>query len=129
MMQSLVILIPLLPLAAAIVVGCIGWLLKGRSHLPVVAALAVSFVLSLLLLKDVSSEANSRAKDTGSKSVGYEQTFTLWQWANIADAYPAHPSHPVGLAPGVATKPGIALGNSPSKSRDFKIDVTLRADP
>jgi NADH-quinone oxidoreductase subunit L len=127
--ESLVILIPLLPLAAAIVVGCFGWLLKGRSHLPVVAALAVSFALSLLLLKEVSSEANSHAKDTVSKLVGYEQTFTLWQWANIADAYPAHPSHPVNLAPGVATRPTIARGNSPSKSRDFKIEVTLRADP
>src|SRR5438270_8445804 len=104
MMQSLVILIPLLPLAAAIVVGCFGWLLKGRSHLPIVSALAVSFVLSLLLLKEVSSGANSQAKDPAIKSVGSKQTFTLWQWANIADAFPAHPSHPVNLAPGVATR-------------------------
>jgi NADH-quinone oxidoreductase subunit L len=129
MMQSLVILIPLLPLAAAIIVGCFGWLLKGRSHLPVVAALAISFVLSLLLLKEVHSEANSEARDKTSKSIGYEQTFTLWQWADMADAYPARPMHPVNLAPGVATRPALAAGSSPSQSRDFKIEVTLRADP
>ncbi|HEV3415880.1 MAG TPA: hypothetical protein VG056_03685, partial [Pirellulales bacterium] len=55
MMQSLLILIPLLPLAAAVIVGCFGWLLQARSHLPVVAALAISFLLSLALLREVSS--------------------------------------------------------------------------
>ncbi len=128
-LDSLIILIPLLPLAAAIVVGCFGWLLKERSHLPVVAALAASFVLSVMLLVQVRSEANSQAEGKGSHAVGYEHTMTLWQWASIADAYPAHVSHPAALNPDVKTRPAVAAGASPSTSRSFTIDVTLRADP
>src|SRR6478736_3396627 len=104
-LDSLIILIPLLPLAAAIVVGCFGWLLKERSHLPVVAALAGSFVLSLMLLVQVQSEASSQEGNKASGAVGYEHTITLWQWAVVADAYPAHLSHPPELTADVATRP------------------------
>ncbi|HKD38060.1 MAG TPA: NADH-quinone oxidoreductase subunit L, partial [Pirellulales bacterium] len=128
-LESLIILIPLLPLAAAIVVGCFGWLLKERSHLPVVAALAASFVLSIVLLARVNSEAGAQAADKATKAIGYERTFVLWQWASVADAFPARQSHPPGLSPNVATRPAVAPGPSPSQNRDFTIDVTLRADP
>jgi NADH-quinone oxidoreductase subunit L len=128
-LESLIILIPLLPLTAAIVVGCFGWLLKERSHLPVVVALSASFALSLMLLVRVNSEANAQAGDKSNKSIGYERTVTLWQWANVANAYPAKTTHPPDLSTSVATRPAVAPGPSPSESRDFKIEVTLRTDP
>src|ERR1700756_2512923 len=109
-LESLIILIPLLPLAAAIVVGCFGWLLKERSHLPVVAALAASFVLSLLLVVRVNSEANAQVGDKSNKSIGFERNVTLWQWASVANAYPAKITHPKDVSASDATRPAIAPG-------------------
>jgi NADH-quinone oxidoreductase subunit L len=130
MIDTLLILIPLLPLIAAIVVGSFGWLLKAQSHIPVVAAFAISFVLSLFLLKEVSSGEKAQADATASRSqVGYEHVVTLWQWAVISDSYPNQLSHPVGANEAGPTRPTIAAGTSPSASHDFNIGVTLRADP
>ena len=111
------------------ILGCFGWLLKARSHLPVVAALAVSFVLSLALLKTVSSGESADSTAAGGSKIGYEHVVTLWHWAVIADAYPSQLAHPADADAIGPTRPAIARGRSPSGSRDFKIDVTLRADP
>ena len=55
-------LIPALPLAAAIIIGAFGpWLLRNRSHLPAVAAIGLSCVLSLLLLWRVHRETTANA--------------------------------------------------------------------
>ncbi|MBL8830660.1 MAG: NADH-quinone oxidoreductase subunit L [Planctomycetaceae bacterium] len=102
--KSLMVLIPALPLAAAIIVGLLGrrWL-KEYSHVPVVLALAGSCVFSLLLLKDISN------REPDAKQVGVEVTHTLWTWAAIPAA-------------GVTTPQIKATPN-------FQIDITLRADP
>ncbi|HEV3415377.1 MAG TPA: NADH-quinone oxidoreductase subunit L, partial [Pirellulales bacterium] len=77
-----------------------------------------------------SSGVDAESKSAAKGAVGFERTFTLWQWANIADAYPAHSVHPVPVeANSIDTRPTVAPGVSPSKSRDFRIEVTLRADP
>ncbi len=121
MISTLLILIPLLPLSAAIVVACFGWRLKERSHLPVVAAIGISFLLSLGLLKEVRSGVVQLAGEEVKSSVGYETTVTLWNWANVADAYPAKPM-------GIAGRQAVSLVQA-DHSHDFRIDVTLRADP
>ena len=73
-------LIPGLPLVAAVLVGLCGRpLLKQRSHWPVVLALGASFVLSLILLRDVAHEAESAAT---SSAIGYERIVTLWTWVD-----------------------------------------------
>jgi NADH-quinone oxidoreductase subunit L len=129
MIETLLILIPLLPLAAAVLLGCFGWLLKARSHIPVVAALAVSFVLSLALLKTVGSGESANSTAAGGSKIGYEHVVTLWRWAIISDAYPSQLTHPASADAIGPTRPAIASGRSPSGSRDFRIEVTLRADP
>src|SRR5690349_10592165 len=102
--QTCLILIPALPLAAAIVVAALGWKLQEKSHVPVVLALAGSFCASLLLLREVSSLQG----DTNG-AVGYEYVVNLWNWADIHQAY-----------------------DLPSGERvawpDFRIDIALRAD-
>ena len=109
-METLLILIPALPLAGAIFVAALGRWLGGRSHLPIVLAIAASFVCSLLLLLDV------RASKAPSGAVAYEHLFTVWTWADVEDAY--SPDEPPAGQSAVA----------PADSFDFDIGVTLRAD-
>ncbi len=114
------ILIPAFPLAAAILVAVFGpRLLKQWCHVPVIVALIASFICSLGVLSEVSR----RSKETEPEhhllaKAGFEQVVTLWTWADVGEAY---------------EWAGASYGNSdasmPEKgSRDFRIDVTLRAD-
>src|SRR5580704_7865777 len=111
--ETLMVLVPALPLAAALVVGFLGRpLLKERSHLPVVAALVASFVFSLFLLFDVSERPE---QTPGYAPVGVERVYTLWTWADIPDALDV---------------PQVGTGAQEVPSQyAFAIDVTLRSDP
>ena len=101
--KTLLILIPGLPLAACLITALLGAkVLRERSHLPVVASILGSFVCSLLLLLAVTKMTGA----ADSQSIGVERVCTLWNWADVTEAY-----QPRGA------------------SRDFKIDVALRADP
>lgn len=103
-------LIPALPLAAAILVAVLGpKVLRENSHWPIIVAFAGSFLCSMWLMSEVRREQNAAAESAGQvASAGYERIVTLWNWANIPDAY----------QPPEAGKPPA----------DFRIDVTLRAD-
>ena len=60
--KTLLILIPALPLAAALLTAVLGPRVLGpRSHLPTVAAIALSFVASLLLVFRVQERIEQRA--------------------------------------------------------------------
>ena len=108
--RNCLILIPALPLAAAVLVAVLGpRVLRGFSHWPVVLALAGSFIASLVLLREVSQE---QARATAG---GVEEIVTLWTWANVGDAYD------------LKADPPMAEPNE-SGGRSFRVDVTLRAD-
>ncbi|MEX2139750.1 MAG: NADH-quinone oxidoreductase subunit L [Pirellulales bacterium] len=109
-MNTLLLLIPALPLAGAILVAALGRWLGARSHLPIVGALALSFVCSLLLLLDV------RASKAPTGAVAYEHIFTVWTWADVEDAYSLD-------EPADDKSTSAAAGPF-----DFDIGVTLRAD-
>ncbi len=110
-LRQALILIPALPLAAAVLVALLGAkVLRQYSHWPVILALAGSFVCSLAVLSDVMNAS----KDAG--ETGFEQVTTLWTWADIGHAYNLKPSDP-------------AVPASDSGWRNFRIDITLRADP
>ena len=103
--ETLLILIPGLPLAACLITALAGAkLLRERSHWPTIAALVGSFLCSLLLLVAVNNLAAKAPED----AVGVEQVYRLWNWADLPDAY--------------------QLGSG-GPERAFNIDVTLRADP
>jgi len=113
--KTLLVLIPALPLAATLATAALGKrVLRHQSHWPVVAALAGAFVASLLLVIEVNGRSRQAAEV--SKHTGYEETFPLWTWANVSEAYP-HPSE---------TTAGTA--SAAPAARDFHIAVTLRAD-
>src|SRR5205823_3960580 len=111
--DTLMWLIPALPLAAAIVIGAFGpRVLRGRSHWPCILAIGASFVCSVLLLTNIALLDSESFGGPPKDSVGIEKTYTLWTWAIVKDAYT--PATPPPLAPKLA---------------DFAIDITLRADP
>src|SRR5689334_8395684 len=109
--RNCLILIPALPLAAAVLVAVLGpRILRGFSHWPVVLALAGSLIASLVLLREVNQE---QARATAG---GFEEIVTLWTWASVGDAYDLKADPPM-------------VEPSESGWRNFRVDVSLRADP
>ncbi len=102
--ETLMVLIPALPLLAALVNAFCGkkWL-KNNAHVPVILALSASFLCSLMLLKEVR-----QLEPTGDKGVGVEKVLTLWTWAAVSEA-------------------GPKVGDAPRA--DLQLDIALRADP
>jgi NADH-quinone oxidoreductase subunit L len=116
--DTLLVLIPALPLVAFLLLAFIGRAFGTRSHWPVVLALAGSFVLSVPLLLHVERDANVTAGDEN--AVGYEHIYTLWTWADVEDAYSLQSSQ---------TPHQTSDAQTPKHPLPFRIDITLRADP
>jgi NADH-quinone oxidoreductase subunit L len=108
------LLIPGLPLLAAGLAALCGVirlpLLKENAHWPVVLALLGSLAASAVLFSEVNKAQNPQ-NPPASVSVGFEKVVPLWTWANIPHAYDLKSQFPEDTGP-----------------RDFRIDVTLRAD-
>src|SRR5262249_18340355 len=121
LIDTLLVLIPALPLAAFLLLAFFGRWFGVRAHWPVVLAFASSFVLSVPLLLSVQDEANKSASASQPASVGFEHICTLWTWADVEDAYAIRPSQ----AP-TSPKPQAQAARS---ALPFNIDITLRADP
>src|SRR4051812_3095539 len=121
-MDTLLVLIPGLPLAAFLLLVIFGRALGERSHWPVVLAFAGSCLFSLALLFNVqgaigtTEHSDATTADAVPKSIGYEHTYTLWTWADVANAYSRPPE-------------GDEAKAASATPYDFKIDITLRADP
>src|SRR5215470_170508 len=108
--RQCLILIPALPLAAAVLVAVLGArVLRGFSHWPVILALAGSFICSLVLLREVN-----QARQTEGDG-GFEQVTTLWTWVNVDNAYDLKANQP-------------AATEQDAGWRNFRIDIALRAD-
>ncbi|MBN1393539.1 MAG: NADH-quinone oxidoreductase subunit L [Pirellulales bacterium] len=104
--KTLLILVPALPLAAAAVAAALGpRVLRGRSHLPVVAALAASFIAAVLLVYQLQERIDLEEKPVA--------TATLWSWFDAPRSMPPP-------AEGSVETPGRG---------DFNVSVSLRADP
>ena len=110
------VLIPALPLAAALLTAALGpRLLKNKSHLPAVLCIAASFVCASILLWQVYQQTDDDGVPGGSSRV--EKRLDLWTWA----AVPAAMTHSGDSATDATT--------AEDSSFDFVIDVTLRTDP
>ncbi|MGQ9575261.1 MAG: NADH-quinone oxidoreductase subunit L [Thermoguttaceae bacterium] len=112
--QTLLLAIPALPLAATLGTAAFGkWVLRDRSHWPLVVALTGALVASCLLVWQVGRECWQAGP--GQKQFGYEKiTLPVWRWATVGNAH--HAPVPSGPLP----SPG---------PRDFRVEVVLRADP
>ncbi len=111
--STALILIPALPLAAAILIAILGpKLLREYSHVPLIIALIGSFLASLFLLSQVLDDQQIKSP------AGFEHVVNLWTWANVDNAI-VLPRSPLGESPYSLTDEG---------PRNFRIDVALRAD-
>jgi NADH-quinone oxidoreductase subunit L len=133
----LLVLIPALPLAAAVVTAVFGKPLLGRrSHWPTVLALALALAASLVLLVDVRRESRRSAEaaaqaPAASKPLGYERVITLWTWASVSEPGRAGPdvagtsqvrrSSARSAVPTALPAPGV--------NPNFRVEIALRADP
>ena len=101
------ILIPALPLLAAIVTALLGpRVLRTQSHWPAILGMAGACICSLLLLLAVRQQVAQPVEQVA-PTVGYEQVQSLWTWARVPQAVDA----------------------GPEAGTDFQIDVSLRSDP
>ena len=103
--EHLMVLIPMLPLAATLVTALLGkkWL-KERSHWPVLVAFFLAFLTSVRLLTIVHKQAESHPAGPG----GFEYVTDLSQWILVDDAVKA---------------------TVDNKLHDFVVNISLRADP
>ena len=83
--KTLLILIPALPLAATLATAVLGKrVLRQRSHMPVVTALLLSFIASIVLVYQVQGRIDQPAEQgRAGQSVDGEQIVTLWRWASL----------------------------------------------
>ncbi len=108
-MEYLIVLIPMMPLAAVFVTALLGpRVLRSNSHVPTVTAAAVAFVASLALLLMVYWATAASEKP-------FATTVQLWNWADLRQPE---------LEGQVA-----APDAGPLDLARFHVPVTLRVDP
>ncbi len=107
--STLLVLVPLLPLVAAVLTVVLGRTLGGRSFLPALAGIGGAFVVALMLLAGTAREAGLGSGDHDHAPRPVEMVTTLWQWAGVGDAQ--------------------AAGDAGSSALSFSIPVALRLDP
>ena len=113
----LLVLVPLLPLLAALATVIGGRRLGPRAHLPAVVGIAAAAVVALTLLV-----ITARSRGSAETPRPVDMVTTLWQWATIENAYaPADDSH--------AAVPGTAIGEDEYSARPFSISIAMRLDP
>jgi len=123
----LLILIPALPLAAALLTAALGpRVLRERSHMPVVTALLLSFAASMALVFQVQQKLDQTAEQGRAGRVAdAEKAVTvvkLWNWCSTPHVMSkAGPLHSAALPAGA---PSFA-----HPAWNFTIDIALRADP
>jgi NADH-quinone oxidoreductase subunit L len=113
-MRILLIVIPGLPLAAALVTALFGRQFGARAHLPVVAAIIGSCAASFALLAQVRQSASA-----SESTVGWEATSVLWNWVSV----PAAIATPPAARPASGQPDDVLPAVLP-----FRIDVVQRAD-
>ena len=113
----LLVLVPLLPLLAALATVIGGRRLGPRAHLPAVVGIAAAAVVALTLLV-----ITARSRGSAETPRPVDMVTTLWQWATIENAYAtADDSH--------AAVPGTAIGEDEYSARPFSISIAMRLDP
>jgi NADH-quinone oxidoreductase subunit L len=91
--DTLLVLVPLLPLLGAVVTVACGRALGPRAHLPAVVSIAASLVCAIVLLSGTARLVGDGPHGSAVRPV--EMITTLWQWASVAGPQPF--SIPVAL--------------------------------
>ena len=104
---TLLVLVPLLPLLAAILTVALGRTLGSRAHLPAIAGIAASAAVAITLLLGTAREVGvgTAGHDRSAQPVRpVEMVTTLWEWANVPDARAVGGESPATLSIPVALR-------------------------
>jgi NADH-quinone oxidoreductase subunit L len=137
--ELLLVLIPALPLAAAVVTAALGpWLLRSHSHWPTLVALVLSTAASGGLVYQLQQAVNSDRRPRS--AIGFEHVVALWTWADVAEqtSMPQARQDPLEKRaaqnqPGMENAPETE--NKPTTAKSglhnaggFRVQIVLRAD-
>jgi len=125
--STLLVLVPALPLVGAILTVALGRLLGPKAHWPAVVSIAAAAGVAITLLVGLGREVlvGNHDESGSAAPVAFEQIQTLWQWANVPDAYvPPADSLAIDLGDDLVAK---AAGRP--ASLPFSIGIDLRLDP
>jgi NADH-quinone oxidoreductase subunit L len=120
---TLLVLVPLLPLAGAVLTLLLGRILGSRAHLPAIAGIAGAAAVAVVLLLGTANQVGSPHGPHAEPVRPVEMITTLWQWATVEAAY-APPSGSAAAIPGT-----VVGGGAADTARPFTIPVALRLDP
>jgi NADH-quinone oxidoreductase subunit L len=151
----MLVLVPALPLAAALLTAVLGpRVLRHHAHWPALLATLAAGVLSVLLLQHVQQQLDAgaspaaRLQASGAdaprepsseplRPAGFEETVTLWTWAIVPEARPAiaRPANapsaggtPAGDGAAATSPSGATPAETATAATAFRIAVTLRLD-
>jgi NADH-quinone oxidoreductase subunit L len=122
--STLLVLVPLLPLAGAILTVLLGRTLGSRAHLPAMAGIAGAAIVAIALLAATARDVGPAHGVHAEAVRPVEMISTLWKWASIDSAY----APPAGSP---AADPRLTPQDLAARKdvRGFSIPVTLRLDP
>ncbi len=115
---TLLVLVPLLPLAGALLTVLLGRRLGPRAHLPAVAGIAASAAVAVALLFGLARQVGIGDAAHGEAGRPVELITTLWQWATVSAATDAP-----------ADSPAATVAEPAAEVRGLSIPVALRLDP
>jgi NADH-quinone oxidoreductase subunit L len=122
--STLLVLVPLLPLAAAVLTLVFGRTLGPRAHLPAVVGIGASAAVAVALLLGLARQVGVGDGGHGSARP-VELITTLWQWAGVDAAFV-----PAAGTPAADVDVDLrARATGQPTARSFAIPVALRLDP
>ena len=124
---NLLVLVPALPLAGAVVTVLLGRLLGRHAHWPALLSIGAAAVVAVSLLVGLAREVLVTESTTHGPAAitAYERIVPLWQWASVSDAYA-----PAAGTPAAAAGEDLAAraADRPN-SLPLTLGVDLRFDP
>jgi NADH-quinone oxidoreductase subunit L len=119
--RTLLVLVPALPLAGALLTVLLGRRLGSRAHWPALVSIAAAAITALTLLFGLARDVS----ETASHGQPVEMVTTLWEWADVSDAYvPARDTPAAQVGDDLAARAAGIPAALP-----FSIGIDLRLDP
>ena len=121
--RTLLVLVPALPLAGALVTVLLGRRLGPRAHWPAIISIATAAITAVLLLVGLASDVSEKASRR-QPVPPVEMVTTLWQWVNVSEAYvPAANTPAAEVGEDLAARAAGVPASLP-----FAIGIDLRLD-
>jgi NADH-quinone oxidoreductase subunit L len=120
---TLLVLVPALPLAGALLTVLLGRRLGSAAHWPAIVSIAAAAVAAVSLLVGLAGDVSEQASRV-QPAPPVEMITTLWQWASVSDAY----TPVIGSAAAAGDDLAARSAGLPA-ALPFSIGIDLRLDP